>query len=390
MDVDVDVREIGIDLSLVVLSAIVVFSGLEVALQLGLVENHSWVPQVKVCDGSEEDRFHPEYGWTARPGAQQRVKYSRDDWDRYTVNENGFRDNFDSGDRSIVVLGDSFTYGVQADDNSTYTYLLDRWSDDVSFHNFGGRDYGTAQELLVYRDVADEIDHDAVVLQYFTNDPENNVDASIDRPRFELRGDDLVLAHEPESRSGLFIRENPYTRRLHFAFSDTFATYRYLYPRVKALVGGDLDPTPPKPPTGAERRRQFRLTRALIEAIASEAREENATVLVVFTPSRGDVNPENPRTYRPADGRPYWNAQRKLLRNVAASEGNVELLDLTPTLRDEHQRGNDVYGQVDPHFNEYGQFIAARKIHERLASMGYLPTGSRAFPRYPEANRCTE
>ena len=48
----------------------------------------------------------------------------------------------------------------------------------------------------------------------------------------------------------------------------------------------------------------------------------------------------------------------------------VSMIDLTPTLQEEAQRRNDVYGKINVHLDDYGHFLVARELHRMLVELG--------------------
>ena len=396
---DVDRKEVLANASLVVVSLALVFASVEVGLQLTQPGPEEY-PKVEACEGftgTDRMQFHPTYGWTAKPG----VTFARKDnpaqeWNRYTINDEGFRDTYGSGDRRAIVLGDSFTEGYLVDDDGSFPHLLDRWSSNVTYDNYGLAAYGTDQQLLVYRNVSDRTEHSIVVVGYYLyNDMKENVRNSstshLPRPRFAVRDGELALVDRPvrpTNSTGAGTDEpTGLVDRVQSVYRST-ATYRFFVPRLAGLISG-----PPEPPAGEELDRRLRLTRAIVEEIGAEAERHDATVLVVMIPERGDVRPERPSFYGAEQGQPFWNAQREMLRDVAAERDNVAVLDLDPALRAEVERGNRVYGKRDSHLDDYGYRVVAASIHDRLARMGYVdgaaaPSVSPATTPAPEDSRC--
>jgi len=80
----------------------------------------------------------------------------------------------------ILVMGDSYTYGIGVDADETYsvrleTRLRDELQRPVRVFNAGGPGFGTVQELAFYRTKGPLFDADAVLLGFFQNDPEDNL-----------------------------------------------------------------------------------------------------------------------------------------------------------------------------------------------------------------------
>lgn len=293
-----------------------------------------------------------------------------DDWDYRKYNENGFRDTYTSGQRDIIILGDSFTEGSEGD-NETYPFLLDRWTPNTSFHNFGMAGYGTAQELLVYRNVSTRYDHDIVILTYYLgNDARDNVDRRARRPVFELENGSLTQTHFPERRpTSSSNTQNPP------GFLERYTkSYDFIIRRLNSLnIPDNQNRDYREPPDSQELREQIRITRALVKEVSREARENEAMLLLVTIPERGEVNPDRPARYLPEDGRPYWTAQREMLRELAENTSNVELLRMRPVLRSRIEDGTQVYYRGwDMHLNAKGYRLVAQQVYARLQNTGYI------------------
>lgn len=372
-------RDVLTNLGLTLFSLLIITAGMEGLLRAGVVQPAPYPDQYRFCEGpAERGQFHPKYGWTEEPNSQFLEKSSLlDDWSRFSHDENGFRDTYDSGERSVVLLGDSYTHGSLVDDRSTFSYLVDSTHPDTSVENYGIGGYGTGNELAVYRNVSDEHDHDVVVLAYFVgNDMINNVDDRTNRPKYELRDGEAVLVREPEPLSNSSDDENDHgvVGRVHDRLQVEVATYNFVYSRMRPmLAAAGIDEAPPTfPPPREKWDDQLAITRGLLEEVSEEARKNDAELLVVAIPSRGEVDPNNPAYADQAAANDYFGVQRRMLRSFAEENGNAELLDLKPALREEASPGDPVYGTVDAHLNERGHAVAARAINRRLVEAGHL------------------
>jgi lysophospholipase L1-like esterase len=363
----------------VLLSVCLVFAALEASLALGVITSEDRFPRHKWCQGPDErGQFHPRYGVTDIPNQQYLEKRSSaetGDWHLTTINSEGFRDTYNSGNRTVIVLGDSFTKGLLADDNATYPHLLDRWAPNSSFRNYGMGGYGTDQELLVYEDVSDDYEHDLVILgYYFENDMRNNVNDSPRRPKYEVENGSLVRVRLPVNETdtsdpGDSSRKGPVASLKGFLRENT-ASYRYLAPRIGAILDGIglVDREERKPPTDDELAEQKRITRLLITRIAERAERNNATLLVVGIPTRGEVNPDNPLYYTQEYAEQYAEEQRQMIEEVTAETPNTHFLGLKSSLVAEYEQGNQLYGVEDGHLTEYGYRVTAESIYRWLVA----------------------
>ncbi|NHN46557.1 SGNH/GDSL hydrolase family protein [Halostella sp. JP-L12] len=396
-DVSEQNRDRLLNLALIFMSITVAFAGLEAGLRAGVVPYDRSVSSEDIhCSGPDDlHQFHPEYGWTLSPNATYLRHWKKPDGEDarylYTTNSEGFRDTYDSGDRHVIVVGDSFTEGAGVTEGGQYTHLLDRWLPNTSFQTYAAGGYGTDQELLVYRNVSEQYDHDLVILAYYYgNDANNNAGNGWPqgprRPRFELRNGSLVQTHEPVDQvpsDTAGFRDYGVIGAVHGTLRDHSMAYDWSYRRMRTvaakagLFGGGADDTP-SPPTGEERRSQLQLTRALLDEMSTEASSHDADVLVVGIPARGEVTPDNPAHYPTDQGIPYYQDQRQMIQNAASNNSNLAYLDLKPRLEREIENGEQIYGQevANAHFIADGYQVMAETIYQHISAAGYVPNRS--------------
>lgn len=382
-----DIKNRLVNMAIAVGSVLLVLILFEVALYATAPDYPSRI----FCEGVEDKGgFHPVFGWTERPNSQYLEKWSaEDDWSLVTINEEGFRDTFDSGQDNIIVLGDSHTRGTLADDNSTYPFLLDRWSPNTSFINYGMGDYGNDQELLVYRKKAKEIEHNLTILGYYMgNDPANNMDRHPPRPQFEVKGGELVQTHEPQKPpltrgegffSGLSsIITDPGLSKIKLFFLHHIYLAEAVHPAINRIQRS-LEEEKTQKTEGNLRNRSLKLTSLLLERVSSVASNNSADLLIVLIPTHTEIKRINFSSsgYDPPV-MPSWKAQREMISDLERNISNLEVLDLKPVLRREFEKGNRLYGKIDAHTDDYGYRVAAKAIYNRLVKEGYLSNNTDA------------
>lgn len=165
---------------------------------------YSWFvyPRLTITDES--------LGWKYKPGVQATRTYSAEITYFIKINGDGFRDNEFSRDNDhfkIMVLGDSMTFGLEADQKSIFTNLLEiklnsilkRDSTDVM--NFGITGFSTGQELLTLRKYAPIYKPDLVLLMLFEgNDFTDNITpfgGGRFAPHLRMEDDNLVFYGTP-------------------------------------------------------------------------------------------------------------------------------------------------------------------------------------------------
>src|ERR1700730_10298327 len=195
--------------------AAVLISLVIVAL-LGEVALRLFAPRlgVLVDEKSRFYRFDHDLGWAPL----EHITWVEKD-NRYVVHQNqfGLRGPDDmqlkktSGRKRVLVLGDSYVWGVGASQEGLFT-APEVYGTNDELINCGVSGYGTDQEYLFYLLKGQKFDVDQVVLAFtLYNDVENNLapkQYSYLNPYFTLNGDRLVLHndHVQYSRVDNFFR----------------------------------------------------------------------------------------------------------------------------------------------------------------------------------------
>jgi hypothetical protein len=125
----------------------------------------------------------------------------------YHINAAGYRGTLypiakPPGTFRVVTLGDSFCFGHGVEDNQTFSYLLERelrarMHRDVQVINLGVMGYGTEQELIRFERQGLAYHPDAVVLAFFSNDPDDDRNSQL----FEVRNGKLAERMSTERAS---------------------------------------------------------------------------------------------------------------------------------------------------------------------------------------------
>jgi hypothetical protein len=93
------------------------------------------------------------------------------------VNSFGFRDRerqVKKNNPRVALLGDSFLEAIQVRDGEVINSRLEQILPPVEFLNFGVNDFGTTQELLLYKKKVRDFSPDIVLLFFCSNDVRNN------------------------------------------------------------------------------------------------------------------------------------------------------------------------------------------------------------------------
>lgn len=370
-------------MSLVVGSILLVLLILEAALATGAVEyQQEWAPEeVRVIEEGTGERFHPKYGWTKQANRDVlRRDTPAQPWTRYTYDSQGFRNNYDGNldnhTNHIIVLGDSFTEGVLASNNATYPYLLDRWTPDQDVVNYGIGGYSTEQSLRIYLDRGNKTKHDTVIYTHYNgNDMIGNVQSNPKQPRFKIAETGAELSQEPQNvtveNKRVKTVQNEYLRQIIGVLQTRTHTYPFLEPKIRALLVklGISEPTSTSFPTDEELQNQTTKTRHLLMELENEAERNDAELVIISIPTRGDVRPNHPHKFTPADAKRYGDVQRELLRKFAKSNNGVTYQPMKPTLKQEVAAGNRMYGIQDGHLDDAGYCATATEVYNHLGKI---------------------
>src|SRR5262245_37531482 len=183
-------------LGLIVFGVLLACLGLEIVLRIV-----DAVPEV----ATPLYKFHendPYLGWIGKPDV--RARYRRPEFDTLVQHDaDGWRQaqppRPTNPRHRVLVLGDSFTWGWGVAQGELFTdRLQSRLPPDVAVYNRGLPGFGTAQEyLLLQRELA-ATHYGTVVLMFFINDLDDNIDGRKGgRPYFELADGQLLARNQP-------------------------------------------------------------------------------------------------------------------------------------------------------------------------------------------------
>jgi len=170
--------------------------------------------------------YHPVVGYRFIPNLKARIPHEGGGY-LLQVNETGFRSNRPfvkertAGHQRVLFFGDSFTAGDAVPNYQRYTDLLETKIPASESYNFGLSSTGTDQQYLVWREFAQGIEHDLVVIAVFVE----NVRRVVARyrhhhdeagrkhiyakPYYTLEREELQLHHAPPRRGPLEAHEVP-------------------------------------------------------------------------------------------------------------------------------------------------------------------------------------
>ena len=152
-------------------------------------------PGTKVTPNVELDR---RLGWTMRPNRADGLE---------TTNSRGIRSDREfthertPGTKRLIVLGDSFTYGLGVTNDATYSARLEAKIAELEVINMGVNGYGTDQQCLYWLREGRPYAPDAVLIGIYVPDFHRNGLSvrELPKPRFRVVANEIVL---DDPRSG--------------------------------------------------------------------------------------------------------------------------------------------------------------------------------------------
>jgi lysophospholipase L1-like esterase len=259
------------------------------------------------------------------------------------------------GLRRLLLLGDSYTFGVGVPDEQTFGRLLqDAYLPDWEILNLAVSGYGTDQQLLSFEYEGRRYRPDVVALGFFVRDYSRNLMRfrGYAKPRFVLDpAGNLRLEGSPVQAPAAFLAAYASGAREIRPRSPSYVV-ELLLERLAEIEQGRID----------EDAEGWRLLAALMDRFARSVRESGAKPLWLLIPSRDMLTGESDR----------FAALERLVERRAAEIG-LPYLSLTPALRRSDAPDARVYDprEAGGHFSAHGNRVAARAIHAYLEQQGW-------------------
>ena len=169
--------------------------------------------------------YHPATAFRFIPGLRARVEHESGGY-LVRVNAQGFRCNHNflpekTTERRVLLFGDSFTAGDGVSNEKRYGDVLEGLLPGLQVYNFGLPGSGTDQQYLAYREFAQGIDHDVVIIavlvenirrivsRYRLYHDDQGRQVYFAKPYFELEDGRLALRQAPPAKAPLSEEELP-------------------------------------------------------------------------------------------------------------------------------------------------------------------------------------
>ncbi len=383
------------------------------ALLVAEVLLRAWRPQAQrvflLQSRSESERgkfcvYDPTLGWVGKPNVDDTFD-APDTHHQVHQNRYGFRgptiEFARTRARRVVVLGDSFVWGLGVDDDELFTTLLAHDSSPrLEVVNLGVSGYGTDQELLLWQQLGQRFRPDLVLLVVtpWTDLYDNQFAERYDYPKPLFRWDEatanLVLTGVPvPQRTAAQVataspdQTAPSAPGLRLIARSALVSNAVLALARVPSVRGALERSgiifsrnPGQPwedrffeqPPNAQTANGWVLFGRLLSALADSVQRTGAELVVVVVPSPMQVYPDLWADFERAHPRPPDHPldpelPARLVTELC-NERHLRVIDLQPGLRDAAHDDPYLYYRWNMHWTTSGHRIVANILLRELAS----------------------
>jgi len=325
---------------------------------------------------------HPEFGRRNRPGQGWKRTPEYTSW--IEINSKGLRGpevqyEKPADEFRLLVLGDSFTFAEQVNQNETFVQgLEDRLNStgaSVRFRtlNAGSNGWATANELVYLVEEGVKFQPDLVLLAlYIGNDVSDNYRRvatvrDAERADLALRGADAF--------------EGP-RRILRRSMLYTVIETGVLAKLPWWPAAGESDASLRRGPrTYEEAQEAWSITASLLDRARQVAESQGARFVLLVIPAADEVA-AGPRAKEPGsldeggdeENVPGFEDPHGTLAQMG-SRLRLTMLDLLPTFRQQASRSRErLFYRVNAHWTAAGHALTARKLYDVLTADGLVPT----------------
>lgn len=297
-----------------------------------------------------------------------------------------------SGTHRVLVVGDSYVAAYEVEREQAFPAVTEERlracpalaGRAVEVVNLSKRGYGTAEELLAFRQLGVRHAPDQVVLAFFPGNDFRNNSAKLKasgRPYFRLEGDRLVLDES-------YAEDPAYQRWIGWPGDVWYGLVRHvrlvqvarhLRRQLKALAdsqgAGGLDEAIHLEPPDEAWREAWALSLRLVRQFRDEAEAAGARFLwfTISTPAQVHPDPAARAAVAARLGAPDVDHPQRRFEAYAAAHGIAWLSSVEALRRAAESRGECVHGFPGPwpcegHWNALGHRVAGETLAEALCA----------------------
>ncbi|MFA5156668.1 MAG: SGNH/GDSL hydrolase family protein [Candidatus Omnitrophota bacterium] len=287
------------------------------------------------------NKYDPLRGWALRPDLRGLVvSYT----EVINTNSKGIRGivEYDyekpEGKKRILVLGDSFTFGVGVKDNETYPYFLQEMLPGAEVINFGVPGYGHDQMLIYLKEEGIKYKPDIVILGFLTGDMPRNIWAFIDyaKPNFKVINGRLTLMNSPVPSVEVMLKKEFYRLKV-------LDILNAIYKESRWKRGLDAD-------------EMYKVTQAMLVEMVKTIKAMGALPVFVYLPDGLDTEDET----------------RDDFFSTFCLSQKVDCLSLRSVFNERLGKGETLRAGPGSHYSIWGNQVIAGEIKGYLAEKTLL------------------
>ncbi len=334
---------------------------------------------MSVVDVKPYIRHHPLIGYEYVPNYEAILPQPGGGQYTLRINAAGLRSNRSyalekpAGVKRLLVLGDSYAAGQYVSNEQRFSELLEKRCPSLEVINLGLEGTGTDQQLLIYQEIGQRYEHDAVLLMPFLQnirrnvvdaraaiDPSTGQSVFIPKPRFELIDGRLELRNVPvpdqrlPAREGIGADEAMVRGR---AWKNLLAKWPGMG-MIKRFVS-KIKPWEPFPEYARADHPAWQLMRAIILRLHERVQPRPLLIAPVFYVSY----------LRQRMARNYWQRFSELQTECP----RLRLIDLLPKLASMGQEAERAFFEPhDCHYSPVGHLLLADVVQIEIKQLGLI------------------
>lgn len=280
---------------------------------------------------------HEKYGKWNKPLAEawmERLEYRM----FVKINSKGLRDQEidyakPAGKKRILFIGDSFTYGTGVTPEESFVKRMETLNrGNIEAINGGAPSTATMRQVLFLREEGLRYHPDLVVLCFFQNDVQDNLD------------------QQPPSEAGMKLPKKPFVNRavnkINFLLEKTLYGRSAIFAAISFTKRNYLLPY-------TISKAEFNVTKVSLDQMDSLTRANQIPLAVVYLPRREELT------------KPLSPALIPSILGAYFKEKGIPYLNLYEKFQGREDRSK-IYFPYDTHFTSYGHQVVAEEIQEFL------------------------
>ncbi len=350
-------------------------------------------PQHLITDKRFSTEFNENYGWYNVPDfyhEQRSVDTGKKIFFKH--NSKGLRSDvehdYESSAKRMAVLGDSYVYGSQLDQEETFPYYLQSLS-DYEILNFGVPAWGPDQSYLFLQDEVIKYSPDVVIFMLFQNDFSDaffiETPGSYRKPGFELVDGKLNLMNYPVSEIEKKEDKKSMVKQIDGHLSSKMNLYYLFRHNLYGVIGDifkkkveysetyhDSVEVSLQKEYNQNMRYSMILVCELLAKMGEFAKDNDMEFVVINVPSAIqadlDIRKSTFDRYSDVSIDDFDFTKPNRLVQGCTQMNEVAYFDLLPAFSQE----SDLFIKADLHWNAAGSEFAADLVHDFLVENGLV------------------